>query len=156
FDEDDVAELILREIGDADRRLIAVDANPLVIFGVANIAHWLLSAGRKVIAMRDERQNGDLRGTHGAAHRKTELRTGHGERRRHIAHGDRAFERGGEAAARHRADLPAIRVDDRRVAARDLAAFRLYADTVARRALRQLALDDSIAGKAAFLAAPFL
>ena len=38
FDEDDVAQLLLGEIGDADRRLAALDLEPLVIFRVLQIA----------------------------------------------------------------------------------------------------------------------
>src|SRR6185437_109731 len=156
FDEDDVTELALREVGDADRRLIAVDANPLVVFRVANVAHQLLSAGRKVIAMRNERQGCDLRGTRGTAHGEAQPGTGLSERRRDIPHGNRTFERGREAAAGDRADLFAAGIDDRRVAARDLPAFRLDADAAPRRALRELALDDRGTGKAAFLAPPLL
>src|SRR3546814_10389458 len=34
LDEDDVAELPLREVGDADRRDVAIDVDPFMFFGV--------------------------------------------------------------------------------------------------------------------------
>ena len=39
LDEDDVAELALREIGDADGRAVALDADPLMLLGIVN-GHW--------------------------------------------------------------------------------------------------------------------
>ena len=37
LDEDDVTELVRGVLGDADRRLVAVDADPLVVLRVAQI-----------------------------------------------------------------------------------------------------------------------
>ena len=52
FDIDDVAELLLGEVGDADRAGVAFDANPLVLFRVLEIgwvAHMGLGSGLKVL-----------------------------------------------------------------------------------------------------------
>ena len=49
LDVDDVAELLLREVGDADRAGVAVDANPLVLFRVLEIGWVAHRSGPEVL-----------------------------------------------------------------------------------------------------------
>ena len=49
LDVDDVAELLLREVGDADRAGVAVDANPLVFFRVLEIGWIAMGLGSRLV-----------------------------------------------------------------------------------------------------------
>src|SRR5471032_3070686 len=101
-----------------------------------------------VVGVFDERHRHDLGWHRLAAHHQLDLRTDPALGALDIAHGDGAPEGGREAARRDFADDGAAN-DDLRAVARDRLAFGQQADALARRARRDLALNDRGAGKAA-------
>src|SRR6185312_15771673 len=161
LDIDDVAELALRVVGDADDDGVALDADPLVILGVFDGGHgeprrksgWVSTA---IVAMGNERQRRDARRPRRAAHHELHRRAERRLPRRDIAHGDRPVGRGAKAAAGDAADHGARGIDDLRALARRRAPLGLDADALPRRAFLELTLDHGGAGKAAFDAAALL
>src|SRR6185437_8203728 len=111
FSEDDIAELLLRMVGNADGCCVAIDADPFVLIGEVE-AH--ASGSLAVIAVWDERHRDDARIEELAALLQLECGSVRGERRGDIAHGDRPLQRWRETAARDPADFIAFAVEDQR------------------------------------------
>src|SRR4051812_23132184 len=73
-----------------------------------------------------------------------------------ITHGDRALERGGEAAAGDLTDLATLLVEDKRALPDRLTPLDLKTDTLLDRAVVELGKDSHVAGKAALGSAPLV
>src|SRR5262249_25464883 len=117
---------------------------------------YLRSGIRKLLSAEvgvlDERHGHDLGGHRLAAHHQLDLAAVAGVCALDVAHGDRAAERGREAARR---DLAQNSAAERDLAAfaRDRLALGQQPDALARRALGDLLLDDGRPGEAAVGAA---
>src|SRR6185437_6452490 len=139
FSEDDIAELLLRMVGDADGCAVALDADPFMLFGEVE-AH--ASGSLAVIAVGDERHRGDARIEELAALLQLERRSLRSERRGNIAHGDRPLQRWREPAARDLAHLIAFAVEDERTLAHRLAAIDFESDALFDGAILELGHDS--------------
>ena len=87
--EDDVAELLLRMVGDADRRGVAVDPDPFMLLGEVE-AH--ASGSLAMIAVGDERHRDDPSVEQLAALLELQRGAIGGERSGDVAHGDRPLQ----------------------------------------------------------------
>src|SRR5215218_4287085 len=109
-----------------------------------------------LVAMGGERHGRNLGRQRLAANDEVKVRAGSGHVLRDIAHGDRAVDRGTEAAGGHDADLAAIgRRDDGSLAGRSTA-FGLDADAHTRSTVPDLSLKALGSWEAPLLAAALL